>query len=98
MKRHFRRKLVGQICERLKEPRHFIQIISGPRQTGKTTAVLQALDECGIQNHFASADDPTLNSVDWIRNEWELARRTKGEIILVLDEIQKIKQWSGMVK
>jgi len=98
----FRRKLVSQICQRLAEPRRFIQIISGPRQTGKTTAVLQALEECGLRSRFASADDPSLNSVEWIRNEWEQARseqkRTRRNIVFVIDEIQKIQQWSGMVK
>jgi len=98
----FRRKIVSQICQRLGEPRHFIQVVSGPRQTGKTTAVLQALEESGLQNRFASADDPSLSSVEWIRNEWEQARseqnRLKGDFVLVIDEIQKIPQWSAMVK
>jgi len=70
----FKRKLVSQICQRLAEP----------RQTGKTTAVLQALEECGLQNRFASADDPNLNSMEWIRSEWEEARleqnKAKGEV------------------
>jgi len=35
----FKRKLVGQLSRRVKEKRHFIQIVIGPRQTGKTTAV-----------------------------------------------------------
>jgi predicted AAA+ superfamily ATPase len=98
----FKRKLAGQICQRLAEPRRFMQIISGPRQTGKTTAVLQALEECGLRSRFASADDPSLNSVEWIRNEWEQARseqkRARRNFVFVLDEIQKIPQWSGMVK
>jgi len=58
----FKRKLVSQISERLREPRKFIQIIAGPRQTGKTTAVLQALDELNVPKHFVSADDPNLVS------------------------------------
>ena len=98
----FKRKLVSQICQRLAEPRHFIQVISGPRQTGKTTAVLQALEECGLQNRFVSADDPNLNSVEWLRSEWEQARseqnRTKGDFVFVIDEVQKITEWSAMVK
>jgi len=95
MKTLFRRRLVEQICERLAEPRRFIQIISGPRQTGKTTAVLQALEKCGLQSRFVSADDPNLNSVEWIRNEWQQARSAE---VFIIDEIQKISQWSGMVK
>ena len=47
----FKRKLVTQLTERLNEPRRFIQIVAGPRQTGKTTAALQALKELDIQTH-----------------------------------------------
>ena len=96
----FKRKLVAQLVERLTEPRRFIQIVIGPRQTGKTTAVLQALKELNMHAHFVSADDPGPNSKEWLRNEWEQARAlTKsGEALLVVDEIQKIKDWPSMVK
>ncbi|MCL2152182.1 MAG: ATP-binding protein [Oscillospiraceae bacterium] len=96
----FKRILVSQLTERLNEPRRFIQIVVGPRQTGKTTAVLQALEELNIQQHFVSADDPNLVSTEWLRNEWEQARalaKTR-EAVLVVDEIQKIKNWSSIVK
>jgi len=54
----------------------------------------------GIQSHFVSADDPNLNSPEWLRNEWEHARSLakSGEAILVIDEIQKITNWSSIVK
>ena len=96
----FKRKLVSQLADRLNEPRRFIQIVVGPRQTGKTTAVLQALEEINMQKHFVSADDPNLISTEWLRNEWEQARALakNGEAILVVDEIQKIKNWSSIVK
>ena len=96
----FKRKLVSQLIERMQEPRRFIQIVVGPRQTGKTTAVMQALDALSRTTHFVSADDPGLNSVEWLRNEWEQARAlTKsGEVILAVDEIQKIRDWSSIVK
>lgn len=72
----------------------------GPRQTGKTTAVLQALKELHIPNHFVSADDPNLVCAEWLRNEWEQARMLakSGEAILVIDEIQKVSKWSSIVK
>ena len=70
----FKRMLVTQLTERLNEPRRFIQIVVGPRQTGKTTAVSQALEELMIPAHFVSADDPSLVSTEWLRNEWEQAR------------------------
>jgi predicted AAA+ superfamily ATPase len=96
----FKRKLVTQLTERLAEPRRFIQIVAGPRQTGKTTAVTQALDELNMTTHFVSADDPSLNSTEWLRNEWEQARALakSGGAILAVDEIQKIKGWSPIVK
>lgn len=96
----FSRILVSQLAQRLKEPRKFIQIVVGPRQTGKTTAVVQALEQLTVQQHFVSADDPSLISIEWLRNEWEQARSlTKtGEAILIIDEIQKINKWSSIIK
>ncbi|MDR1794681.1 MAG: ATP-binding protein [Erysipelotrichaceae bacterium] len=96
----FERKLVSQLVNRMQEPRKFIQIVEGPRQTGKTTAVLQALNKLDIPQHYVSADDPTLNSLEWIRNEWQRARLLSkdGDAILILDELQKIEKWSEMVK
>ena len=96
----FKRNLVSQLTSRLKEIRKFIQIVVGPRQTGKTTAVLQALRGLDIQTHFVSADDPNLVSAEWLCNEWEQARALAktGECILIVDEIQKINKWSSIVK
>jgi predicted AAA+ superfamily ATPase len=96
----FNRGLVSQLADRLNEPRRFIQIVVGPRQTGKTTAVLQALEKANAANRFVSADDPYLVSAEWLRNEWEQARslaKTDG-IVLVIDEIQKVGKWSSVVK
>jgi predicted AAA+ superfamily ATPase len=96
----YKRKIVGKLVERMTENRRFLQIVVGPRQTGKTTAVLQALKELKANYHFVSADDPNFLSLEWIRNEWEQARvQTKStETILVIDEIQKIRDWSAIVK
>jgi predicted AAA+ superfamily ATPase len=96
----FSRKLVARLVERLDEPRRFLQIVVGSRQTGKTTAVVQALAKLAVPQHFVSADDPHLVSAEWLRNEWEIARgiAKNGEAILVIDEIQKIPKWSSVVK
>jgi predicted AAA+ superfamily ATPase len=96
----FTRNLVSQLLERLNEPRRFIQIVVGPRQTGKTTAVVQVLEKTSTPRHFVSADDPSLVSTEWLRNEWEQARalaKTR-EALLVIDEIQKVGSWSSIVK
>jgi len=88
----FTRALVSLLVERLNESRKFIQIVIGPRQTGKTTAVLQALDRIKYPHHYISADDPNVLSAQWLSNEWEQARALAGteEAVLVIDEIQNL--------
>ena len=86
---------------RVLESRKFIQVILGPRQVGKTTMVLQVLNEIDAPNQFVSADNITNSS--WIDQLWEAARfrmkqQNLGEMILVIDEIQKIPNWSESVK
>ena len=97
----FQRKLVSQLAERLNEPRRFIQIVVGPRQTGKTTAVSQTVEEMRLPTHFVSADDPNIVGTEWLRNEWELARALANSgdgAVLIIDEIQKVGKWSSIVK
>ncbi|MFN2568254.1 MAG: ATP-binding protein [Candidatus Dormibacteria bacterium] len=91
------------VVQRLQEPRRFLQVLSGPRQVGKTTIARQALARCPIPAHSASADDPGLRDASWLRAQWEIGRlraRQSGRdgAILVLDEIQKISAWSDVVK
>lgn len=87
--------------ERLLEERRFIQVLAGPRQTGKTTLVHQVLADSGLAHHYASADAPTLEQRSWIAAQWEIGRlraREDGSAVLVLDEIQKIPSWSEYAK
>ncbi|TCD47985.1 ATP-binding protein [Chlorobium sp. N1] len=86
-----------------KEPRRFIQVISGPRQVGKTTMVQQYIRQARLPVHFASADLVAAGRTSWISQQWEAARvtlRTRGarSAVLVIDEIQKIGNWSEAVK
>jgi predicted AAA+ superfamily ATPase len=89
---------------RLAESRRFIQVLSGPRQTGKTTLAQQAMAGIKISNHYATADEPALKDRAWIEQQWEVARlKTKSggrkkKALLVFDEIQKITGWSETVK
>ncbi|MDR3124578.1 MAG: AAA family ATPase [Endomicrobium sp.] len=98
----FERKLVKQLEKRLLEKRNFIQIVVGPRQTGKTTAVVQAIKNVKTPNYYVSADDAILTSKEWLNNEWMQARllqkRTSKDTILVVDEIQKISDWPSLIK
>ncbi len=100
----YKRKLFKDIVKRLNEPRQFIQVIAGPRQTGKTTLIRQVLEEVGIPHHYAPADDAPDRSKTWLRQQWEVARlkiktaKSPKGFILVLDEIQKINDWTETVK
>jgi predicted AAA+ superfamily ATPase len=98
----YSRHHVKTLTNRLKEPRKFIQALLGPRQIGKTTAMHQVLNALGLPNHYASADAGMTPDSVWIENQWiearRLARQQPGPVVLVMDEVQKIHQWSERVK
>ena len=93
------------IINRLREPRKFLQVVMGPRQVGKTTVVKQALQALGNEIPYLmfSADNIPAIQNTWISDCWTTARaqmKLKGnkELILVVDEIQKLNGWSEVVK
>ena len=93
---------IKELIERLKEPRKFIQVIVGPRQIGKTTMVSQAMEQIDIPHLFFSADN-ILASDEWLAEKWQSARlmvQSQGlaQLIVVIDEVQKIPNWSERVK
>jgi predicted AAA+ superfamily ATPase len=75
----FTRPQAAELARRLAEPRRFIQVITGPRQIGKTTLVHQVTNASSLATHFASADEPTLRGYEWIAQQWEAARLTVDE-------------------
>jgi len=85
---------------RVQEPRRFIQVLWGPRQTGKTTLARQLMEDTEVSCHYASADEPALKGREWIAQQWDFARIKNGtdKTVLILDEIQKIPGWSEVVK
>lgn len=91
------------ILSRIEEPRRFIQVIVGPRQVGKTTLVGQVLKDSTIPCTSVNADAIDRQDGDWIRRVWESARvamqiQHENQHLLVVDEIQKIDDWSERVK
>lgn len=91
------------IKERLEEPRKFIQVVMGPRQVGKSTVVKQVLQDLDIPFQQFSADNVPATNTAWVSNCWAAVRSLKESkglesIILVIDEIQKISNWSEVVK
>ncbi len=97
----FNRDIFRVLAERLSEPRRFLQVLLGPRQIGKTTGVTSVLDRLPYPSHLASVDEAlSAPPQEWIRAQWEQGRELarSGPAVLVLDEIQKIPQWSVAVK
>ena len=90
------------IESRIHEPRKFIQVLYGPRQVGKTTLIKQVLSVTDLPYLFATADDIVGTDSVWLRKQWEqarlLAKQQNCEVLLVIDEVQKIQNWSETVK
>jgi uncharacterized protein len=87
----------------LSETRQFIQVVFGPRQVGKTTLANQLIEEIRCPYHFVAADAIPAGNTAWIAQQWEVARiklrqSDASEAILIIDEIQKIENWSEQVK
>jgi predicted AAA+ superfamily ATPase len=78
-------------------------VIAGPRQVGKTTIALALRDSISGLAEYHSADDTASYGSSWIDQIWESLRirmrlEQKDSAILILDEVQKISDWSAAVK
>ncbi len=88
------RKLVQLLRRRLAEKEPLIQVLVGPRQIGKTTMLKAIL---GAGDQYYSADESIPITSDALSIWWKQAqKKTSG--ILAIDEIQKIPDWSHVVK
>ena len=86
---------------RLKEKNRFIQVLAGPRQVGKSTIIADVLSTLKIPYVSESADDITISGDVWLKGIWDRARilaMQHEEALVVIDEIQKITNWSEVVK
>lgn len=85
------------------EPRRFIQVVYGPRQVGKTTLVRQVMKDLDYPSQMVAADAVPAGDQSWIAQQWEKARMQQSKqadkpFLLVIDEVQKIDNWSEQVK
>lgn len=98
----YERAIVGTLEKALKKAPELLHVVVGPRQVGKTTAVRQLCGHLSYPSHWAAADAPLPPGPEWIESHWRLAERDaatgKKPVLLVLDEIQKVKGWSEVVK
>ncbi len=94
-----RQKILVPLQDNLARKAHVLQILTGPRQVGKTTAIHQFLDEWASPKAYATADQLTPPDTQWLAETWRNARKLDGKMpLLVVDEIQKVPRWSEAVK
>ena len=116
----FQRPQVATLYSRLAEPPQQLIALFGPRQTGKTTIVRQALRQIDLESRYLAVDEPDstefripsaateatflapqVRDAEWLVRHWEEARREAeqlGGFVLVFDEIQRVPQWSEIIK
>lgn len=120
------RPLHQKIESRLAEKPRYLQLIEGPRQSGKTTLILQVLKRISQPYAYLSVDSPSQSlflsdsdsqiesvpftngigtaeaTAQWLIHHWERARSAPNRLdtgfVLVIDEIQKIPDWSSTIK
>src|SRR3989304_2444608 len=98
----FVRSPVKTLTEALEKRLPVFQVLTGPRQVGKTTIAEQVMEELPFPSVYATADSPLPPGPEWIETNWRLAQvefeKHRKPVILVLDEIQKVRGWSETLK
>ena len=94
----YERPFVSQLEKRLSSVQPLIQVLIGPRQVGKTTGMRQLLARSSYSNHYANADDLLVTNRTWLLEQWQKAQLMGEGTLLVIDEIQKIPNWSETLK
>jgi len=97
----FKRPVFQALMQRFLSGTDLIQVISGPRQIGKTTLVKQLFEMQHWKGLYAIADG-IQNDIAWIESQYNAAvvlqKQLDVPVILAIDEIQKIPNWSETVK
>ncbi len=96
------RPIIQEVTTLLKKPLPVFQVITGPRQVGKTTAAQQIAKSLEWPFHYATADLLFPGGPDWIEAQWQVAltkaSKSATPVLLILDEVQKIYRWSEVLK
>jgi len=99
----YERSELQKVVKVMNETKRFIQVIVGPRQIGKTTLITQLVQKISMPHIFESADAVFASDRTWIEQLWFNTRemiKNNNELgcLLVIDEIQKIDNWSEIIK
>lgn len=78
----------------------YIQLLTGPRQVGKTTLLHEIEKDPRWQAIYANADTPAAALPNWWDNLLNQARQAaaKGKVALLIDEVQYLPDWGRLVK
>jgi uncharacterized protein len=98
----YERRIVGNLRALLSCPTSVLHVLIGPRQVGKTTIARQIGDSISYPFIYATADSPLPPDAAWIETQWRRAVAAASPdgapVLLVLDEVQKVRGWSEAVK
>jgi predicted AAA+ superfamily ATPase len=98
----YQRQLANTLRDVLARPISVIHVLVGPRQVGKTTIARQIENSLGIPAVYATADSPSQLDHSWIETQWRRAAAAAspqgGPVLLILDELQKVRGWSETLK
>ena len=98
----YKRPILTTLTTDIQRLDSFIHVLVGPRQVGKTTLARQLPDALGIPSIYATADSPAPLDSAWIETQWRRAvadtAAQGGQVLLVLDELQKVRGWSETLK
>jgi hypothetical protein len=90
------------LTERLKEPPPGrIQLLSGPRQVGKTTLLLELAQAIGPAAIYAPVDAPEAALPGFWERLWDRAEDTagkEGRAVVLLDEAHLMSDWAARLK
>lgn len=90
------------LVERLAEPAPGrIQLLSGPRQVGKTTLLLELAERIGKSALYAAADGPEAGLPGFWERLWTRAAdvaAAEGRSVILLDEAHLLHDWAARLK
>lgn len=89
------------LLKRLQEPAPSrIQLLTGPRQVGKTTLLLDLAAQFGDAAVYAAGDEPDAALPGFWERRWADAeeRARRGTAVLLLDEVQHFSDWAKRLK
>jgi predicted AAA+ superfamily ATPase len=90
-----------RLLTRLSEPAPGrAQMLTGPRQVGKTTILLEIAREWGDKALYLAMDSPEAALPGWWEVQWRRATQLAGagKAVLLMDEAQYLPGWSRLVK